>query len=372
MVYQRAVRNAVGRAGCNIYRAINAVGGIAAGNSGFSVFPGAEDSLEEWLCDLPGNDEDTGSLTSGNPGLGGQCPALYTVRFRYIRRLSNGGTSSGESGDFTLQGPIEGLRLVTGPGANQSRIEILHNGTFTVGVTEGVSSFQYDEPEFISIARTDGQPDDCGFLQEPEPPEWNDELPPIVPGDPPRPIVIAPSFPIILPGGGLSWPLTVNGPNFNFNTNIRVGGGGGGGGGDCDPVQPVFSPSPTNTQPFGSEQIPEGPNEPPPPEEGESGLIIGCYVSVVGRGDADATVIGGTPGFPELLIPRIGDVSFAVTVEGKNAWTTDIPVKFDKQWIPIPGRLLAYDVRIKPEPGVNALVFPLRVTAEYAQAAGFL
>lgn len=362
MGFQDAVRRATARAACNL------VGpGIPGSLYDFTsiglVFPGQLEAFREWVCDYPGNEEDKGQIRPGSPGLGGKCPVQYTMNIEVTDQITGGGENISQI-PWSALGPLSNLRVEAFGGGSGSRV-LLDTGTGTQTITEeNFGNRQTVAARFLSITRVDGQPDNCGFIEPPEPPTWDDEIPDDDPEQPPRPINITPIIPIVLPGGGLSFPFTINGPNFTFNTTLRIGrsGGGGGGNGECEPIEPIFGPT-----------IPEGPIIPEEPltEEEQGEELPNVLLGVIVTGNRSGTGTTATEIFqfsaPNIWAPRLANVTFRFRIGGSLVWGSDIPVKNLDTFIPAPGPFAAVGVAITPIPGFNLSILPV-----YRQVDGFI
>jgi len=360
--FQDAIRRATARAACNL------VGpGIPGSLYDFTsiglVFPGQLEAFREWVCDFPGNEEDKGQIRPGSPGLGGKCPVLYDMNILVTRSLSFGGTTTIEI-PWSATGPISNLRIASSGGNNSQVLLDAADGVNVVN-SESVDVIQNISAEFLSITRRDGQPDNCGFIEPPEPPSWDDEIPDDDPENPPRPINIVPIIPVVLPGGGLSFPFTINGPNFTFNTTVRIGrggAGGGGGNGECEPIEPIFGP-----------EIQDGPIIPEEPltEEEQGEELPNVLLGVIITGNRSGTGTTATEIFqfsaPNIWAPRLANVTFRFRIGDLLVWGSDIPVKNLNTFIPAPGPFAAVGVAITPIPGFNLSILPV-----YRQVDGFI
>lgn len=134
--------------------------------------------------------------------------------------------------------------------------------------------------------------------------------------------------------------------NFNFgNTNI------------------IHPPDGTTTPPdgFGTdgdppEQPTDTPGDPviPPadtPEDDTTRIISGVIVTATDIYENISEVFQDDN--PNIYIPRLGNVQFLIQVGRKVAWTTDIPIRNRRHFIPCPWEGGAIDVRATPVPNVE-------------------
>lgn len=216
-----------------------------------------------------------------------------------------------------------------------------------------------DAPVITSVVAIDG-PDDCGNPPIPVPP----------PGDTPvegdviyniddSTTVTIPLIGIFAPfyvsvDGRINAPISfsLGGVDFNgeltiapeFNIElfpINVGGGGGG----------VDNPDTFPPAPPADDQ----PVDPAPLEE----RIIGVIVRSVIGPQATPSGITATD-IPNIYVPRLASVSFAIEAGGAAAWTPDIDVKNANCYIPCPAPQGAVDFGVFPQQGVTVTARAVR------------
>lgn len=314
----------------------------------------------------------TGDFYSAPDWDGGQCDGIpYRVNVTLALILSPKGSNVpvGDIGDvFDAVGAIRIIEVYdTGDQDNDIRLRaVWKGGSKDVSFVKGNNN-DPDNPQWgydnvrIVVTRNDGLPDLCG---NPAP-----TAPPLRPGDnvyPTNitynnennvevtvPITFTFGFPRVDIRGEINMPvnikldldipINING-STNFNTGdftINVNPPGGSPAGD-DPNPPVVLPPGTDPVP------PDVPiPDPEPPEDdpitNKRKIIKAVIVTVIGN-DAEATkIIQGEN--PDIYAPALGYVQFFVNVGGTGGWTSDIPVKNKRNFIPCPWILGATAVR---------------------------
>lgn len=322
-----------------------------------------------------------------SPG-GGQCPTLYNVTVQRTYQFTSGGSCPSFTDSQTLNGrlgPIRGVQpFKEGPDAGyyllhapqpgfpdgRSRVVVATDGSAIVCPSRvlGVS--------ITSIVRVDGQPDDCGDLPPlvPIPPFPNPTIPDDVEydddnGDPITvPVNITFGFPFIFINGELNVPFRVQiSPEFNFDIdgtlNLETGDvnfnfGGSPGGDGCLPKPPGdFAPI-GDEPPTPDPGIPQPPPVDDDPTDDRLKDIIRGVIVTASVDDVNATIIG-QDGNPDLYIPRIGNVQFAIQIRNSVSWTERVNVTNLRQFIPCPWEGGAIDVRGTAEPGVIMSLTPV-------------
>ena len=331
---------------------------IGQGSPLFSPYP-----LARLICGdepAPDNPPDFGPYPTQFEG--GQCPVDYRISC-VATRYFNGQLASERDeliGGQFFRGPIEEVFLTAG---NQD-IWVRHNNGQESDLQSGdPSNVTYGDLREVVVTRVDGQPDNCGNLPpeqpgiEPEPDEICYDGPN---GEICEPITIQPRTPRRDNNGDIIIPFNFDiglGPfnvDFNLSTgNINIGGGGGGGSnGDGNPCckKPNLDDTPDN---------PDLPGTPPPQDPENDREFVGVIVTATDiRPNAKATVLTGGPDV-NLYIPRLATISFAVKLGESRAWTDDIPVRKQRQYIEYQGVGTAYRYNIYPEPGFTVQVEPI-------------
>lgn len=318
------------------------------------------------------------------PFEGGQCPGPYTVFItgisRTIRFCSFPSASGPITGNTYNIGPVMGpIREIGWEPTNENNFtcpngEVLRttarffmvgadgNKAFSKPITPSDAQGEITDVSFTTdLFRSDGGPNDCG-----NPPP---DLPPVgditYEGDitynidesteitVPITGIFAPvyvdvdgriSAPISFDLGGVSFTGKVNlAPTFNVELfPIEITGGGGG---IDDPDD--FPPAPAPDD--------EPVNDPEPLEE----RIIGVIVRSVIASDAVPSGILAT-NIPNIYVPRLASVSFAIATNGATAWTPDIDVKNANCYIPCPAPQGAVDFGVSPQQGVTVTARAVR------------
>lgn len=307
------------------------------------------------LCsDAPGGASGGGGAGATYPPAGnvpGQCE-LVPYLFEWAYTQANG-TRTEQTLD-SLFGPIGDFVITTNSSGNFN-VGIECRGVF--GLSTQPPGYVYRllsnvpnsdvDPEILSLNRRDGGVDDCGDPIPQPPPVGNDDIDYDTPDGPvtDEPITIAPRFPIIGPGGILYMPIEVCllAVCFDVNLNLSTGDitfnlGGEPGASPCCP--------PTS-------DLPEegGEDDPPPPEDDTR--YVGVVTTATLNGEhVSATEIGNGQG-PNLFVPRIGVVRFAIAHGGRRAWTVDQPIKQLNQVTYVNAPSTAYDWTVLPEHGFD-------------------
>lgn len=283
---------------------------------------------------------------------GGQCDTEYRVR-GVLNTTSNGQPAFVDrdtTGSRLYQGPIERV-FISDDG---QAVIVQHNGGAESDLIRFPAS-RINVTSFtdVTVERVDGLPDDCGNVPGTSGPgetgnpsgpgtlDYEDEDGNTVS----EPVDVTVRPPIVGPGGDINISTEICFPAFCLDVNIdlgtgdiTVGIGGSQKGGECCP-------------PF--EDLPEGPDDsdPPPPEDESryAGVITRCTLLPTG---GQFTQVGDGIG-PDIFLPRLGVVRFAVEIGGRRTWTIDKPIKTLSQFTPseLPG--VAYSWSVLPEKGVS-------------------
>lgn len=345
------------------------------------------DFLQNLACSRPGGQSDGGGGTVEFPpdDSKGNCPGvLYDIQvtclcqylafdaqttstqYEATYRRVGANALPGPIGPLVIPGILSGGLLSTRGPLNQ--INYGNNqisGLFFVSRTPGLDLNRGSNQVIGEISRTvtrqDGQPDNC------PPPDGGGPLPPTVTPPPviytgpdgvditinPRfefgPINIAPDGTINLPGIVLDI-----GPDFNFNFNLSNGDvnfnfGGSPGASACCPPEIDNDNDKDNNQ-----------DDPPPPANDER--FVGCKVVLLSEPQSVEYTEKGDANGPTILIPRVGDISYAIELDGRRMWTSDQPIKKRSSFIPVNAPAVAYDYSIVAAPGYTFKVTPILIS----------
>lgn len=158
----------------------------------------------------------------------------------------------------------------------------------------------------------------------------------------------------------LNVPVTINFTlDANGNLNFDFGGdqnqpGGGGGGGGCPPPKPNDA-EPEDEPPESEDPDQTGEDDPIPANRIIRAAIVTVRELEISRG---LTVLGQDDN-PDIIIPAAGYIQFKIASSGTQAWTSDIPVKNIRNFIPCPWEYGAIDVRGTPREGVQWTITPV-------------
>jgi hypothetical protein len=97
---------------------------------------------------------------------------------------------------------------------------------------------------------------------------------------------------------------------------------------------------------------------PEPETENKTRVIVGAIVTATQVSTNTKTQIF-QDGNPDIFAPRIANVSFYITTSDGNAWTSDIPVKNVRQYVPCPSVFGAVEVAATAEEGFSVDVNPV-------------
>lgn len=317
------------------------------------------------------------------PGTGNCDGVCYSYEVQVSGDFPGTLTSSGR-----LIGPVGGLRAV--PLAGGARAEVFCRGTspnssvcpapgalgwYPVGIG-GTNVLPPSVITFTSLVRADNQPDTCGSPSPivPSP----DSPPPPIPlpvdyedddGDPVSiPFTIQFAIPFVFINGQLNVPFRITAPvefnvpidgTINLETgdiNFNFGGGSGGGGGSCNPRPPqdFDSPEPAPLPPPGTEAPPV---DLPGDDSRLKEVILGAIVTTQDQ-SGKVTIINQDSN-PNLYIPRVANLQFAVQIGRSISWTERVNITNLRQFVPCPWQGGAVDVRVDPEPGFSSVVTPV-------------
>jgi hypothetical protein len=159
---------------------------------------------------------------------------------------------------------------------------------------------------------------------------------------------------ILQVNGDVTAPIRINSPDYEFtgelvlnkgDINLNFGG--------ADPRTPCVPKKPEPDEP------PPADDEPPPDDPEEEGSMIGVIVTTQ-LIDASAQVTRLRQGDnPDIIIPKLGYVSFRIKVGETYAWTKDVPIKVERQYVHVPGGVPAVAVAGTPRMGVTWVITPV-------------
>jgi len=302
------------------------------------------------------------------PFSGGQCPVDYnatweqrtfnsgTMTYNWTPRSATGGDRRGPMGitDPSLGGGCS-------PGTQEARETIVPavGASFLVGFG-GCSDVKPSYRNLV-FTRQDGLPDDCGDI----PPVLPEPGPIIYEGDDitynidestditvPISFVFSPVYvdldgslkiPVNFDVGGVTFDGTIEvSPEFNFEFNPS---GIDGGPGTVDDPDGIGEPG-----------EPSDPVE--DPEEGTLPIIgVLVYSDIDPDGDPSGILF---PTGPNIYVPRLASVTFAVQTANSIGWTPDQDVKNLECYVPCPALQGAIAVRVSPMRGVTSRFTPVR------------
>lgn len=312
------------------------------------------------------------SLLPGSPISGGQCPgAGYSLSFKYDSVIW-------ETLDCTTTVDFIGLTDtrtgLVGPITNP-RVEFEGNGEcgpsrafWRVDDANGVVTLVAGSPQQtgrvaslhrlydLVATRTDGGSEDCGDF-DPGPNiyspttitvniDYEDNTQTTINED----VDITIFAPIAIVGGAIIAPITVTGNDFSLVGNLEL----------TPEFNLTLSPEVVIGRPGNpDDQPPDGIDQPelPEPNNGRR-VIVGAIVTATGIG---VTKAGSIPQGvnPDIWIPRLGSVSFYITTDKGNGWTTDINIKNTRSYIPCPVASGAVDVAGTGASGITLDVEPV-------------
>jgi len=323
---------------------------------------------------------------------GGQCPDVpyrIAIGCNLYLRVGTGVFFIGRVGSvFNGLGPVTVAEIYdTGIQDNDIRVRaVWRGGSADESIIKGtfndpeVPQYTYDDV-IVTVTRQDGLPDLCG---NPAP-----VAPPLRPGDnvyPTNitynnennvavtvPITLTFGFPRVDIRGEINMPVNVkvdvdipisfNG-NVNFNTGnftIKVAPPGGNPPGDDDDP-PVVTPPGDDPIPT---DVPIPPEEPPTDDPlVKKKKIIKAVIVTVTETDAEAGIIFQGDN-PDIYFPALGYVQFFIRVGTTGGWTSDIPIKNKRNFIPCPWVLGATDVRASPRNNGQLLLKPIYTEESY-------
>ena len=331
-------------------------GGAAVwtGQDGFS--PDITAPVARLICgDAPGTTPDP-VFSSPAPFEGGQCEG---VRYAVDLTITNNATGSSVTTIRNVGGPVIGLR--TTQNGSTRTIELVGtqpNGEPEVVFVTSGGAEPYPSAVINSVSRIDGEPDNCGNPGDGTPPSAPGDINYDTPEGPQTdPVVVTPRPPYRTPDGDIGIPFNIDFPDgplvaiyFPGSGDVQIGDD------RPDPNNSLCCPQIDPDSPV----PPDGPDDPPPP--GDERRFAGVVVTAIEiSNNLRVTELEG--GGVKLYIPRLSTVSFAVEIDGRRAWTDDIPVRKAKQFVPVPAPAFGYDWAVYDEPGVTTTVTPVYIPA---------
>lgn len=315
---------------------------------GIPAGPNIAAGLRRQLCN---GDPSTDPPIFPPPFTGGQCPVTYNQRIE----ASGDGVNYVVVTNLSLTGPLVS-RTIVQTGSFTYRLTITNTAGNVAQTNQNALGGLI--PRFGQLVRADGLADNCG------------NPPPVRPTDRTNPIDIDITFdtdigPTTVNLTGIYSPiyldldgsfkadvnLSVGDVNFtgnvnlspNFEVNIRPSGGNGPG---------------TVDDPDVEDETTDPADPPPEPEEGTLPIV---GVLVFSSLDEDVAPTGILfPNGPNIYVPRVASVQFAIKTQNSIAWTSDLDVKNLECYVPCPAPQGAIAVRVSPQPGVSLQFSPVR------------
>lgn len=331
--------------------------------SPIGAFPLAAGLRRQLCSDDPANDP-----VYEPPFEGGQCVEKYIVEYT----LGSGGPSP-STGTLLAIGPIEGL--IEEPQSSGSvRVFLRANS----GVVFGGQCFNILAPSGMqntllgtytpsggSTSKIEGVTpcgaDNCGDPPPVPIPPGPVPIPPTditynIDGDTnitvPLTAIFAPVFVDL--DGSIKVPVTVNVDGINFDGTVTIA--------------PEFEVEISPTFNIGGPGTPDDPDEIGEPGGGAEPIddpedleatIVGVLVYSTIESEARPSGVEFTNG-PDLYVPRLASVQFAVKTSNSIGWTSDQDVKNLECYVPCPAPQGAIAVRVSPMPGVQSRFTPVR------------
>lgn len=321
------------------------------------------------------------------PFTGGQCAFNYTVNTSWTRKARVAGscvTTSVESGtNFLVMGPIKGLttsrsgsnvslQIVHGP-SGASRTQVYTYADATACPAEFVTY------SITSVTPSSGGADTCGnppIVVPPPTPGYNNvsitinyspssgvsiSLPVTFKFAPVRVNIRGEAYiPINVDienaGIFVRGELNINTGDISFNFGNRNYG-------DNEGPQPDDY-RPRDDIPDAPPDVPVDITDPlPTAPTTESATVLRAVIVTVSTVPSTISTIVQDDN-PDIYAPNLGYVQFGISTKRKVAWTSDIPVKNKRNFIPCPWEGGAQVVRGTPRPGVVWQLTPVYLDVE--------
>lgn len=324
------------------------------------------------------------------PFSGGQCPTAYDLQVTRTRQdpgdIPRTSTVSvplvrGKVGALGIDRPGGATRLYVSGGLEGNPDANARYNVETSGLP-GQPQPIFTNFFISSIVRRDGQPDNCGNPPpdtSPPPPGYNVVNDNVTYNNTNNvsvtiPVVLAFGYATLNVDGTLSIPINANftaNPEFNANFSLNLNTG------DLvpdftDPRAPLPSPCsppggfvPDPALPPAPDSIPDPSPDPPateqPTERRE--LLAACIVTTTLLDGNETTIFQQEN--PDIHVPAIGYVQFRIRVGNSSAWTSDVPVKSLRAFIPCPWDAGAIEVKGSPRFGNQFTVTPVYITQTF-------
>lgn len=354
VTYAEALSGAVTGAFCTVVGSVNGLAGLVSDSLGDIplVSPpvrGAQAALGALGQAFCGGVPD-GSNVPSPPFQGGQCSGVgYSVSGRLRQFNASGSQIFNGIVGTTGVGPVQLTTRTRNDGGEILEWIFGDDSNFVVSSVPPDFTYTYTE---ISVARTDGQPDDCGNIDNnPVPYNPGDYTtnPDVTYDGPGGPVTVNPTvvFAPVLVNimGNVVVPVRVevtgelnlfgelNLTTGDFNLNLGNGGGGAGDGSDDEPSE----------------------------ERNDSIIAVRVLVTNIEPGYGRTEIFPVLPASDSLFVPRLATVRF-FTENGTKAgrsWTEDVDVRMQNQIIACPVSWGAVDVKVEPSPGVDLQFTPI-------------
>lgn len=241
----------------------------------------------------------------------------------------------------------------------------------------------YQQPTWqsITVSRQDGLPDNCGNLPVPVPtptPGYNTTTTNVTyTNNNNVDVTLSATFifakaslnvkgelnvPVRIDLGGVNLQI---GGNINLNTgDVNLNFGNPNYSRNGLPNPDCYEPDPSI--PDVPDDIPDDVTIPPTNQsQPETTRVLRACIVTASVIPPDISLIF-QDGNPTITAPNLGYVSFCISVNGKKSWTSDIPVKNARNFIPCPWDGGAIEVRGTPRQGVSWLITPVYALIEDA------